>query len=186
MTKATMTKKISPKTAKTEQPLRIKTENGEVVAICDPVQDGLEVIRSAAYVLTDRAFALLEEGPKDCVRVVLQPKEPAEEAGLKALARTFEDELATQRIRHQISKNNVSIREYIVEQAILLAQQPAQPPPPQAPPEPELSAEQRKEIERLIAEVEEEIRQQAPARASQDPLKISATWEETHGKTGKP
>ncbi len=151
-----------------------------LIADCDAKADSLEVIRSAAYVLTDRAYAQLSDGPQGTVRVRLQLKDGTPEA-LKALQTTFGDELATQRIRHQIARNNVSIREYIVEQAIHLAQQPAQgAPPPQAPAEPELTEAQRKEIERLIAEVEDEIRAMAPAKAAQDPLRISATWEETH------
>lgn len=155
-------------------------KQGELVADC-VTADGIEVIRSAAYVLTDRAYALLKAGPKDTIRVILQLKAPSDKAALEELAKTFTDELATQRLRHSISKNNVSIREYIVEQAVRLAQQPADAPQaPQAPTEPELTDAQRKEIERLIAEVEEEIRSMAPAKASQDPLKISATWEETH------
>ena len=175
-----MTKKTdTPKKSQTKTNIKIDTKSGEIVATCDSAKDGIEVIRSAAYVLTDRAFAVIESGPKESVFVTLQPKVRTDEKGLIALSETFKDELATQRIRHQIAKNNVSIREYIIEQAILLSQQPEEP-PPQAPAEPELNEEQRKEIERLIAEVEDEIRAQAPTRAEKDPLKITATWEETH------
>ena len=168
--------------ASSEPKVSIDLKANTIVADCSSKSDSLEVIRSAGYVLTDRAFALLQSGGKDVVRVTLQLKEPGDKKALEDLAQTFKDELATQRLRHQISKNNVSIREYIVEQAVRLAQQPAdsEAPAPQAPPEPELTEDQRKEIERLIAEVEEEIRTMAPNKAAQDPLKISATWEETH------
>jgi len=163
-----------------EPRISLDEKTGTLIADCDTKADSLEVIRSAAYVLTDRAFALLEDGPAGTVRVLLQLKQGPDAAALKALAQVFQDELATQRLRHQIAKNNVSIREYIVEQAVLLAQQPPEAAPPQAPPEPELTEEQRAEIERLIAEVEAEIRAMAPQRAASDPLKISATWEERH------
>lgn len=180
-TKKTSKAKAKAPAAKTAAAVSTDLANGGIIADCDLKADGLEVIRSAAYVLTDRAYALLSSGPGGAVRVTLQLKQPADGPALEALAQTFRDELATQRIRHQISKNNVSIREYIVEQAIQLAQRPAETPQaPQAPAEPELTEDQRKEIERLIAEVEEEIRAMAPARAASDPLKISATWEETH------
>lgn len=177
----------APVVAVVEPSVSFDLKQYTMVADCDAKADSLEVIRSAAYVLTDRAFALLKAGPEGTVRVVLQSKEPADEAALEALAKTFRDELATQRLRHQISKNNVSIREYIVEQAIRLAQQPPEDAstspstgPAAPPPEPELTEAQRQEIERLIAEVEEEIRAMAPQKAAADPLKISATWEETH------
>lgn len=180
--KAAAAKKAPAASSSAGPKIALEKGRGQITALCDAEKDGIEVIRSAAYVLTDRAYAWLDEGPKGAVAVTLQLKEPAPASALEALAQTFRDELATQRLRHQISKNNVSIREHVIEQAIALAQAPADAAPaPAAPPEQELNEEQRKEIERLIAEVEEEIRQMAPKRAAEDPLKIAATWEETHG-----
>ena len=95
------------------------------------------------------------------------------------LADTFRAELRSQKVRWTIAKNNLPIREYIAEQAILLAN--GAPAPAQASPETasdQLTAEQRGEIEKLIAEVEEEIKAMNQKKAVPDPKNIKASWEE--------
>ena len=128
----------------------------------------------------DRRVAVVLAGHEDragVLRVSLSPK-PGKEGDL-ALA--FRRELEAQKVRWAIARNNLPVREYLAEQAVLLAsgQLPAPEAAPAAPPAQEqLSDAQRLEIEKLIAEVEEEIRAMNKTPAASDPKGIRASWEE--------
>jgi len=144
----------------------------------DVKTQGLEPIFGAAYLLTDRAFASLDGDRAKTLSVMLTPKTPAGASGLKALAEAFVAELESQKVRWAIAKNNLPIREYLAEQAVTLANSPA---PAEAAPEPaaeELTDEQRKEIEKLISEVEDEIKTMNAKNANPDPKNVKASWEE--------
>ncbi len=140
--------------------------------------EGLEPILGAAYLLTDRAFISLEGDREKKLRVVLSPKTGSDIKILKALGETFQLELQTQKVRWDIAKLNQPIREFVTEQAVLLANGRLPAPAADAPPADQLSDEQRKEIERLIAEVEDEIKTLNDKKAPKDPKNIAATWEE--------
>ncbi len=140
--------------------------------------EGLEPILGAAYLLTDRAFVLLEGDREKKLRVSLSPKAGGDAKSLKALGETFRLELGSQKVRWAIAKLNQPIREFVTEQAVLLANGRLPAPAADAPAADQLSDEQRKEIERLIAEVEDEIKTLNEKKTPKDPKNIAATWEE--------
>lgn len=164
--------------------------SGAVVASLKVAEHGLEPILGAAYLLTDRVFARIDGDPKKSLTVTLVPKEPLKAAGLAALEEEFELELATQKLRWAVSKNNAGVCEHVARQAVLLVN--GHPLAPVASPAPAagsapgggepLSAEQQAEIDRLIAEVETEIKDLKSKPAGADPDGVKATWEEKHGE----
>jgi His-Xaa-Ser system protein HxsD len=149
-------------------------------------EHGLEALLGAAYLMTDRAFVKLS-GDKKSLSVTLQPKSP--EADAAGLAKEFLAELETQKVRWALAKQNQPIREFVAEQAVLLANGQLPEPVPAASDAQadQLTADQRAEIEKLIAEVEEEIKSVKQKKAgavkdspsSADPKNIKASWEET-------
>jgi His-Xaa-Ser system protein HxsD len=147
-------------------------------------EGGLEPILGAAYLLTDRAFVMLSGDRARTLCVRLRPKKDSGKKALETLAREFEAELESQKLRWAIAKNNQPVREYLAEQAVLLAQGHGAPPPPAEPAGDQLSDAQRDEIAKLIAEVEDEIKTmnqkkaQGAAPAAADPKNIKASWEE--------
>ncbi len=157
---------------------------GSTATITVPVgADGIEPILGAAYLLTDRAYAVLGGGKK-ALSVSLTPKAKGTPA---ALAREFVDEWATQKVRWRLARANQPIREHVAEQAVLLANGQLEPPPPAQAEEPaadQLSDAQRLEIEKLIAEVEDEIKQMNEKKAVADPKNIKASWEEKQQGAG--
>lgn len=161
-----------------------------IVAALSVSEHGLGPILGAAHLLTDRVFARLDGDPKKSLTVTLVPKEPLTAAGMAALKEEFELELAAQKLRWAIAKNNVGVREHVARQAVLLVNghplAPVSAPAPaagspQGGGEP-LSAEQQAEIDRLIAEVETEIKDLKSKPAGADPDGVKATWEEKHGE----
>ena len=83
-------------------------------------ENGLECILGAAYLMMDRAFVSIEGDRKKKLEVFLKNKTVAAAPQLESLARTFLAELETQKVRWAIAKNNLPIRQYIVEQSVLL------------------------------------------------------------------
>lgn len=150
---------------------------GEVTFSVDARAWGEEAVLGAAYLLTDRCWVALDGSRSATLKVGLTPKLRLDAKGLRELAGLFRRELETQRVRWAIAKNNLPVREHVAKQAVLLANGavPAQPPPAE-----ELSSEQRKEIDDLIAEVEAEIKTLKDKKAGADPKGIAATWEERH------
>ena len=171
----------SAKTAPRQSPApQCRIGGSDVSFDLDVKSSGLEPIMGAAYLLTDRAYAALGGDRAKKITVTLTPKKAEGKAGLQALAETFAAELETQKVRWAIAKNNLPIREYITEQAVALANSPA---PVEAAAEPtseELTDEQRKEIEKLISEVEDEIKTMNAKNAAPDPKNVKASWEEAH------
>lgn len=125
--------------------------------------------------MTDRAYAQLEPLAGGGLRVTLTPKGLRGAEPLAALREAFLAEWRSQRLRWALARANQPIREYVVENAIALAQGRAEPPAPAA--SEELTAEQRSEIEKLIAEVESEIKDMNESKAPRDPRGLSASWE---------
>lgn len=176
--------------AKTPKKAAAKAPAGTVRAVLSVKEHGLEPILGAAYLLTDRAYARVDGDRAKSLTVTLLPKEPLKAAGLAKLKEEFEAELETQKLRWAISKNNVGVRDYVARQAVLLAN--GHPIAPAAQPAPgaggaaaagaePLSADQQAEIDRLIAEVEAEIKELKAKPAGADPENVKATWEEKHG-----
>ena len=93
----------------------------------------------------------------------------------------FFSSFESQTVRWPVPKNNLPIREFIAEQAVLIANGtvPA-PSASQAAPEAaaeQLTDEQRSEIERLISEVEAEIKTMNDKKVAADPKGLKASWE---------
>lgn len=134
---------------------------------------GLEPALGAAYLMMDRAWVTLEGDKTKSLVVVLSPKPGTKAADVRA---AFEAELASQVLRWAVAKNNRSVREYVAENAVALAQQKPAAPAAEAAPE-QLTDDQRSEIERLIAEVESEIKDMNAKKAVADPKGVSPSWE---------
>lgn len=146
----------------------------------DVKKEGLEAVFGAAYLMMEKAFVFLSGDRAKSVAVVLRPKDP-KSVKPRALAEEFLSDLASQKVRWTLAKNNLPIREFIAEQAVLIANGTV--PPPSAPtasePQSEqLTDDQRAEIEKLIAEVESEIKTMNDKKISADPKGIKASWEE--------
>lgn len=134
---------------------------------------GLETALGAAYLMMDRAWVWLEGDRSRTLIVALEPKPGFDAASVKA---AFEAELESQKLRWAVARNNRSVREYVAENAVSLAQQKPAAPQAEAAPE-QLTDEQRSEIERLIAEVESEIKDMNAKKAVPDPKGVAPSWE---------
>ena len=86
----------------------------------DASKIGAESILGAAYLMMDRAFVSISGDRKKTLEVLLKSRTPAAAPQLELLARAFQAELETQKVRWVLAKNNLPIRRYIVEQAMLL------------------------------------------------------------------
>ena len=183
MKSKTKIKKKAPKSAPANKPAAVsfKLSDSEVSASFDVKKEGLESIFGAAYLMMDKAYVSLSGDRAKNVVVVLRPKDP-KALKLRALAEEFVSDFESQKIRWAVAKNNLPIREHIAEQAVLIANGTIPPPSaPSAPPEPaseQLTDDQRAEIERLISEVESEIKTMNDKKIALDPKNIKASWEE--------
>lgn len=161
---------------------KVRPGSNEVVFPVQKKLYPLEVVQGAAYLLTDRAVAYVED-KRGAWELTLRAKAKASAAELEALAGDFLNELLNQVLRQRLLAANRSVMEHVIARAVVSARRdPADPAQPPAAAEDQLSAEQRSEIDRLIAEAEAEIAARAKNRAAADPLGISKTWEERHGK----
>jgi len=158
----------------------------DVVAELDPRGDGAEPILGAAYLMIDRAYVLVEGDPAKALTVTLRPKSARTAAAKAELEADFRAELEAQRVRWAIARNNQSIREYVAENSLTLAQEFAsRPAPGAAAPAEQLTSDQRAEIERLIAEVETEIKTMNEQKAHPDPKGVSQSWEAGRPQSGE-
>ena len=132
----------------------------------------MSVIKYAAFFLTGGAYVRLD-AMKNGVRVYISPK-TAGAGTRKRLAFQFKEELELQKIRSEIESNNRSCANTSCDVSL------GESLPTQAEPEIALTEEQQKELDRLIAEVESEIKNESSVSRG-DPLGVTKTWEETHG-----
>ncbi len=151
----------------------------------------LESIYKACYHFLEKFYVRLDGDPKEAVMVYFRPKSGTPEKSLEEALGDFQNELIHQALRAKVSASNQKIREYIVTQALAAAEG--------VTPEmkgalsgaegmgggspsskdgsdseassPVLDEELEKEIEKLLAEVEK-------SSEGDDPLKISAPWED--------
>ncbi|MBI5598004.1 MAG: hypothetical protein HY928_18130 [Elusimicrobia bacterium] len=137
----------------------------------------LELVQGAAHVLCDRATAFLDESRSEW-SVSLQAKAPCGKEDLEALAREFVDELHNQALRQKLVQNSRPVFEHIVARAVVSARRdPADKDAPGAARPDELGAEEKAELERLIAEAEAELDKKRAAGGVP-----SKTWEERYGR----
>ncbi len=189
-------KKIVKKAPKSAAPKKLakpaaapyKLSAVDVSLSLDVKKEGLEAIFGAAYLMMEKAFVSLSGDRAKSVGVLLRAKNPKTSTP-RALAEEFLSDLESQKVRWTLAKNNLPIREYIAEQAVLIANGTVPPPSAaSAPPEPaaeQLTDDQRAEIEKLIAEVESEIKTMNEKKLVQDPKGIKASWEEKQEQGNK-
>ena len=123
-----------------------------------------DAVLTAAHVLSRKAEVWLGEG-----EVELRPKAgEASAAELEALAAEFAEEAVTQELRRRVAETNRSVRDYLITQALVTASgaqgnsQPAMG---------NLSEEQEKDIDQLIAEAEKELAAGHPAAATESDVR---------------
>lgn len=169
----------APRSSAKHASLECRTSGSQASITLDVRKEGLEAVFGSAYLMMDKAFVSLTGDRSGKLGVVLRAKDP-KAVKPKALAEEFLCDLAAQKVRWAIARNNQPVREYIAEQAVLIANGTIPPPSAAAAPEAaaeELTAEQRSEIEKLIAEVESEIKTMNEKKVIADPKGIKASWE---------
>ena len=176
-------KKPATKSAKAVVPAP-KLSSSDAVLSLDIKTHGLEPVLGAAYLMMEKAYVSLAGDRSKTLEVVLRAKDP-KAVKPRALADEFLSDLESQKVRWAVSKNNQPVREYIAEQAVLIANGTIKiEAPAAAAPEPaadQLTDDQRLEIEKLIAEVETEIKTMQADKtksAVADPKGVKASWEE--------
>lgn len=92
--------------------------NDEYVIIkVNPKIYSLDTVQSAAYVLMDRAFAIIDGDPDKELLVELKPRNDKE--NLEALGRDFNNELINYAVYKVQSKRTLPLREKIIQRALL-------------------------------------------------------------------
>jgi hypothetical protein len=160
--------------------IKVNEAAGELTVTVASKECSAEDVRFAAYLYMDRADPLIEPVKGGlCVR--LRYREPVAAARLRKEGESFVEELRQQRFQGELLERNASLHEYVVRQALSGTEQAA---PSGGGAEPELSEDEEKELDRLIAEVEELVEKEAKGKSkrAEDPLGIRATWEEAHGE----
>jgi len=127
-----------------------------------------EAVRYAAYAVSGSAYVHISPA-KGGLRVAIEPKPGCGPA--PALAAAFRRELEDEELRARVSAENRELREFLLLKAVNY--RPA--PPPQD--DSGLTPQQEKELNDLIAQIENEIRTEAPGS---DPLGITSTWEDRY------
>jgi His-Xaa-Ser system protein HxsD len=98
--------------------IALSPKEGVTVLALDKGLYPLDVVYGAAYVLTDRAYLLLDKDAKGRILVRIESKDEATEAELRALVGEFSNELLSQALRRKVTQQNKAILEAIVTQAI--------------------------------------------------------------------
>ena len=187
--------KIGAKTASPKKPAKaaapVVVSSSQVAISLAVKPHGLEAVLGAAYLMMDKAYVSLEGDRSKTIAVILRAKDP-KSVKLRALADEFLSDLESQKVRWTVAKNNLPIREYIAEQAVLIANGTIKPEAaPAAAPESaaeQLTDDQRAEIEKLISEVEAEIKtmqQDKTKSVIADPKGIKPSWEEKQEQGNK-
>lgn len=157
--------------------VKIDSKSGEALLTIQKKLYAVELLQAAAYVLTDRCVAYVEASGASHI-VTLKSTQGRSRADLEALADSFHNELLNQALRQKLVAANRSIMEHVITRALVSAQaEPEKEAAPEA-----LTASQQAEIDKLIAEAEAEIASLAKRKGNADPLGITKTWEEVHGK----
>lgn len=134
----------------------------------------LETVKFAAHALTGVNFIELRPAPGG-VLVIVEPKDPGARGKLRETVSIFKQELKDAEIRSRVAADHRGLRERLIRLAI---QGDA---PCVQEGEVGLSEAQQKELDRIIAEVEDELRKE-PAESKEDPLGVTKTWEEQNGR----
>ena len=154
----------------------------------------LDVVRYAAYAVSDAAYVFIKPAGKGAVTLEFSPKQRSGDSGQGTgvgghksqagnLAGRFREELKDEKIRAAIFDSNRELREFMVLKALAYEDTPAAAQKEDS----GLTPEQESELDALIAQVEGEIKKESAGKKTKDPLGITRTWEEKYGaKTDRP
>jgi predicted transglutaminase-like cysteine proteinase len=106
--------------------------------------------------------------------VELTPK-PGSRAAAAELSRAFRLELADEKLRERVSRENRGLREFLTLKALNFQ------PQSRAQEDAGLTPQQEKELNELIAQIETEIKTETGKVSKADPLGITSTWEDKYG-----
>jgi len=134
----------------------------------------LETVRYAAHAASSAARVFIRTSGRDAAVAEFEPT--GKLPGAK-IAAAFKAELEDEKLRASVYEANRELRDFMILKA-LAASEAAQKLPQD---DSGLTPEQEKELDALIAQVESEIKQEAAAGASADPLGITKTWEDKYG-----
>lgn len=150
----------------------MRNQKNSTVSVAVSLRDyDLDTIRYAAYASSGAAHVFIR---LDKPGSVVAEFPPAGTVTGKAIAASFRAELADEKLREAVSDNNRELREFLVMKALTPEKKQA------ASPDSCLTAEQEKELEDLIAQVESEIKKDARSGRQEDPLGITKTWEDKY------
>jgi His-Xaa-Ser system protein HxsD len=76
-----------------------------------------KIVSSAAYIMLDKAFIILDGDPKTTIKVEIRKKKP--EQDIKKLVEEFNDELLNYKVYHTQSEKNKNIREMILQRVLM-------------------------------------------------------------------
>ena len=156
---------------------KIDVKAAEAILTVQKKLYGVELLQAAAYVLTDRCVAYVEAKGASHL-ITLKSTRGRSRPDLEALADAFVTELLNQALRQRLVAANRTIMEHVITRALVSAQSE----PPEGPAPEALTADQQAEIDKLIAEAEAEISSLSKRKGGADPMGITKTWEEVHGK----
>ena len=92
-------------------------EKSHIIIKVNPKIYSLDTVQSAAYVLMDKAFAIIDVDPENELVVELKPRNNKED--LEKLGRDFNNELINYAVYKIQSKRTMPIREKIIQRALL-------------------------------------------------------------------
>lgn len=95
----------------------LSASEGKLILRLDEGLYPLDVVYGAAYVFIDRAYVLLDRDG-DAITVTLDAKGQVADDELRAIAGEFGNELLSQALRREITRENQGILESIVSQAL--------------------------------------------------------------------
>ncbi|OGS07492.1 MAG: hypothetical protein A2270_09510 [Elusimicrobia bacterium RIFOXYA12_FULL_51_18] len=158
----------------------MKKQENKTIAVRASLKDqNLDVVRYAAYAVSDAAYVFIKPAGKRAVALEFTPKSAA---AAKDLLRRFKEELADEQKRAAIFASNRDLREFMILKALAYEEIP----PSGQREDSGLTPEQERELDALIAQVESEIKKESFGKKVKDPLGITRTWEEKYGaKTGR-
>jgi His-Xaa-Ser system protein HxsD len=130
-----------------------------------------EDICYAAYKMSGNNYVQIEKKGKNEIKVILIPKNNSSLSTLK-IKNLFLKGLKDEVIRQKISLHNIKLREFMILKGIYYQDKQV------SDKDSGLTPEQEKELENIIAQVEQEIKSSSYKK---DPLGITRTWEERYG-----
>ena len=96
--------------------IEINKKEGYILFSINPEIYPLDVVYSAAYILMDKAYFILDGNPKKKIMVEIRPKKKED---LERLSMNFNEELLNYAVYKTFSEKNKKIRESIIQRALL-------------------------------------------------------------------